>query len=275
MIEMRAGRETRLVPIALIDPPALDARVRRDDEHIEELGRDIARRGQLYPAFVFVTGERFEMVEGETRRLAMRRQGLAEIECYVYPSKSLALEGVKYAGNIFRTDMSPADEAKILWELFNNECEHDIERVCALVGKSLNYVSNRIKLVDGDDLVFEAVRAGQIKLGVAELLNQIDKADFRRHYLRHAIEDGATVATVTGWLSEYRKLFQHQAPGDEHPATPPASFTPAANFNPMRCELCGRADHRIPLQVSIHASCKEAILDDFTAQCRGEKVVSA
>lgn len=262
-------RELKSLPLSLLDPPEPDVRIQRDDEGIEELGRDIARRGLIYPLHVFVKGDRFEVVDGETRRIAMLRQGLADVEAFVYESKSVALNGVKYASNIFRTDMSPADEAKAFWDFYHGDCNQDIEQVARLTGKSLNYVNSRLALVDGDDLVFEAVKLKQITLGVAAELNKIDEPDYRRHYLHHAIRGGATVALVTGWVMEYRAS---KAVRDGAPPAPVAETTAivASSYNPHRCYICREADPRfIPEQVPIHTHCKYAVLDKllgFTAE---------
>jgi ParB/RepB/Spo0J family partition protein len=255
------NRELKRVSLDLVDPPNLDIRVSRDDDGIEELGRDIVRRGQIEPIHVFVKGDRYEGVNGWTRCIAMRRQSLTEIEAFVYPEKSLALEGLKYASNIFRLEMSAADEAKAFYELFHNECGEDIERVCALVGKGRGYVDARIRLVMGDDLIFAAVSDKKISLGVAERLNKIDKADWRRYYLTLAIRDGITVAGAERYLQDYR---------ENHADRPAVESTPASTGGPQiqqtsdlhRCYCCGENDSRfVPELIPIHTHCKLAVLD--------------
>ena len=264
------SRSTVVIALDQIDAPELDARIARDADRVEELSRDILRRGMIQPIHVFAKGDRFEVVDGQTRYLATQRAGLPAIECFVYPSKALALEGVKYAANIYRLDMSPADEAKMFFELYTNECGEDIERICAMTGKSFSYVSSRLNLINGDDLVFQAVKDGQIKLGVAEQLNKIDAADYRRYYLEHAILSGASVAVVVGWVTEYRRMYVDN-PQPKPPDAPPAGATLAAPaYDPYRCHVCGKSDHRMTVQVNVHAACQEAILDPLLATYRGD-----
>lgn len=265
-----SSRELRVIPLALINDPVLDARIKRDDNAIEELGRDIVRRGQVDPIHVFTKGERFEAVDGQTRCIAMRRQGLTDVEAFVYPSQTLALEGVKYAANIFRTDMTPADEAKMFYELFMHECEQDIERLAALVNKGRGYVDARLQLVLGDDLIFQAVADGKIKLGVAAELNKIDKADYRRYYLHHAIQQGVTVAVAIAWVSDYRA--QHADRPASTTAEPAADRTViASTYDPLRCEVCDQNDPReLPIMIAVHPSCKLRILEPMVAAWRGQ-----
>jgi ParB/RepB/Spo0J family partition protein len=263
------ARELRVIALALVDDPNLDARIERDDNGIEELGRDIARRGQIDPIHVFTKGERFEAVDGQTRCIAMRRQGLTDVEAFVYPSQTLALEGVKYAANIFRTDMSAADEAKMFYELFTNECEQDIERLAALVNKNRSYVDARLQLVLGDDLIFQAVKDKKIKLGVAAELNKIDKADYRRYYLHHAIEQGVTVAIAIKWVSDYRA--QHaDRPQAEAPASDAQQPIITSGYDPLCCNICGQNDPReLPVMIAVHPSCRLRILEPMVAAWRG------
>lgn len=260
MIAALASRTLQRIALALVDAPDLDIRVGRNDDELDELGIDIARRGQIEPIHAFVKGDRFEAVNGFSRVLAMRRQALEFVDAFVYPEKSLALEGVKYASNVFRLDMTPADEAKAFFELFTNECERDIERVARLCGKSLDYVDKRLRLAMGDDLIFQAVRDKKISLTVAECFNKIDKADWRHYYLKLAIDNGGITSTIAErWLGDYRVNHADRPPAAAAEATdaPPPVVAP---FDPMWCYCCRESTGEYPELVPIHPSCKQAIL---------------
>jgi len=262
-------REFKELPLAVIDPPELDARLDRDPHKVEELSKDIAKRGVILPIAVARTGDRYEVVDGQTRYIAARMAQLATIPCVIYPSKDVALEGVKYAANLFRIDMSPADEAVFFNELLQKECGDDFEQLCTLVGRGEAYVDSRLALLNGDVEIFEAVRAGQIKLGVAAELNKIPDESWRRWYLHHAIKGGATVAMVTGWVSEWRSTHASDAPA--RPDTPaPAVQVVENSYNPHRCEICGKVDPRyVPETISVHTHCRVAILEPLLEAYRG------
>ena len=258
---MKIARDLKTLDVSEVDRPDLDARIERDPVRVEELARDILRRGLIYPMHVFAKSPRYEIVDGFTRFLATVQAGLTTIDAFVYPSKDVALEGVKYAANIFRLEMTPVDEAKMFDELLHNECGDDMDKLCPLVGKSYNYVSNRLALLHGDELVLDAVKDGKIKLGVAEQLNKISDPSWCRYYLHHAIESQAPVGVVVGWVAEFKK--QQGAP--ERPAPPAEMATgggaPAA-YDPHRCYICGKSDpRRLTIELRVHNSCREAILD--------------
>lgn len=268
MIVAHDTRTFKELPLKLLDRPGLDARIARDPEKLEELARDILRRGLIYPIAVVPVGERYEVVDGQRRYLACKSAGLTTVMCVVYPTKNAAIEGVKYAANAFREDMSPAEEAVFFHELLVTECGHDIEQVCALVNKRLSYVDDRLALLNGDELVFEALRARSITVGVAHELNKITTAEHRRYYLHHAVDEGATIAVVNGWVGEWRKMFGGPA-APAMTATEPAVIVPQPASDPFQCVICGKSDQRfIPEQLSVHTHCKLAILEPLLESAR-------
>jgi ParB/RepB/Spo0J family partition protein len=263
-------REFKELPLSVLDPPAIDARMDRDEDQLDELAGDIAQRGVILPLAVVRSDGRYEIVDGLCRFIAAGRAGLVVVPCMVYPSKDLALEGVKYAANLFRLDMSAAEEATFFHHLFLHECGEDLDRVCAVVKRKRGYVEARLELILGDPEVFDAVKKKQITLGVAKELNTIPAADYRRYYLHHAIKGGATVTTVAGWVQEWKALYERRV---ESPPPEPAVIGIAATpaFDPFRCYVCGKSDARhIPEQVSIHSECKFAILDRLLEAYHGE-----
>lgn len=266
-----AEREhVKAIPLALIDPPGLDARIDRDEKELEALGRDIKMNGLIEPLKLLRNGDRFELVDGYCRFLGMRMVGVNEAEAFVYPTRELALEGVKYRANAFHLAMSVGDEAVYFNQLFEHECEHDITRVAALVNKSVNYVSDRINLLTGDEKVFDALREKKIGIGVAQVLNKVEHEQYRRHYLYLAIRDGWTRSSAEYAYNDYKRAFSgvEQLPAVD---VEPAPAVPAGVVDVHRCYICGRNDPaRIPLQIPVHAECKYATLDPLLAHARGE-----
>ncbi|HKV99974.1 MAG TPA: ParB/RepB/Spo0J family partition protein [Vicinamibacterales bacterium] len=264
-----AARELRTIALEAIDRPELDARIDRDPEKLEELARDLLRRGLIQPIHVFAKGDRFEVVDGFRRYLASRSAGIATIEAFVYPTKDLALEGVKYAANMFREDMSVVEEAVMFHELFTHECAQDIERLCALVGKRFEYVSDRLNLLNGDELVLDALKARKIGLGVAKELNLIPDGEYRRYYLTHAVNGGATQPVVRGWRQQWEATIGN-VPQVAAPATSaPASIALAPQHDPMRCSVCGKSDREIPQILYVHQSCRDRVLEPLLEAYRG------
>lgn len=256
-----AARESRELPLGLLDRPDLDARVERSAEFLDALTHSIAEKGVLVPLIVVRTGERYEIVDGFTRYLCANRAGLVAVPCLVYPDKSVALEGVKYIATAFHENFSPADEAIFFRQLLETECGGDVEKLCLLVNRRESYVLDRLDLTTYDDKIFEALKARQIGVGVAKRLQSVPDESYRRYYLTHAIRDGATETTVSGWVQQWHSMFD----GVPVQATPAASETPIVipqGRGPHFCYLCKKSDSRfIPEQLPVHTHCRLAILD--------------
>src|SRR5207244_280756 len=109
--------------------------------------------------------------------------------------------------------------------LYEHECGHDIEKVAALVNKSVAYVGDRINLLAGDPEIFDALRAKKIGIGVAQVLNKIDREQYRRYYLQFAIKDGITRATAERWFAEYKSAIG-DVPEGVQPPSEPATIVP-------------------------------------------------
>jgi len=217
------------------------------------------------------SGDRYELVDGYCRFLGMRMVGVPATEAFVYATKELALEGVKYRANAFHLAMSVGDEAVYFNQLYEHECGHDIEKVAALVNKSVAYVGDRINLLAGDPEIFDALRAKKIGIGVAQVLNKIDREQYRRYYLQFAIKDGITRATAERWFAEYKSAIG-DVPEGVQPPSEPATIVPVGVVDVHACYVCGKSDPRyLPEQIQVHTHCRLALLDPMLQQARGQE----
>lgn len=255
--------EPRELPLGLIVPPELPARLGMDEVKLEELTASIARIGVRQRLAVVKDGELYEVIAGHRRYIAATRAGLVVVPCDIYPTKDAALEAVKYAENRFREDMSAAEEAAYFDDLLERDCGGDIEKLAAMLGEKRSYIDNRIALFRGDKNVFSALLAREIAIGVAQELNKIPDEEWRRYYLALALREKPTASAVTGWVAQWKRLYGGpQPPAAPQPAQASEGPHPAV-FDPFRCYICGRSDQRVPEQLSVHSSCREAILDEL------------
>ncbi len=262
--------EPREIPIGQIIPPELPARSQMDEHKLDELAENIARNGIIQRLIVAPSGDRYEVIAGHRRSIAAQRAGLVVVPCDVYPTKDAALEAVKYAENRFREDMSPAEESIYFNELLERDCGGDIEKLAALVGEKLSYVDARVRLVRGDAEVFQALLERKISIGVAQALNELPAEDYRRYYLELAKRDGATVAVVRAWVTDWKRSYQN-SPQAPTPATSSGPIVPVAAYDPHRCHICRKSDPRfIPQTISVHQHFLYAILEPMLAAYHGE-----
>ena len=257
--------EPREIPIGMIDPPVLPARMAMDEVKFEELCASVRKFGIIQRLILVRTGERYEVVAGHRRYLAACRVNLVAVPADVYATKDDAQEGIKHAENRFREDLSPAEEAAYFQELYDGIAGGDVDRVCEIVGEKFNYVSDRLLLFQGCPLVFDALKERKIKLGVATEINKVTDERVRRALLHDAILGGATVAVVRGWVTDWKRdADRGSAPLPPPDAPSPAGPSPVSNF--FTCICCLGTDNvHLMTQVNVHTHCKLAILDKLVA----------
>lgn len=253
-------REFRELPLAAIDAPALPSRSQMDEERMDELVASIRELGLIQPISVARVGDRYEVIAGHRRRIAAERAGLAAIPCVVYPSSALSLEAIKVDENARREDWNPADEAIYFNELLETRCDGDVDRLCDAVKRKRAYVEGRLLLFQGDEVVFEQLRAGKIAIGIAHELNRCTDQAHRRMFLDQAIRGGATVAVVRGWIEDWKRYAIH-LDGQPAAATTPAPLAPIPETNFFTCYVCRGTDNVHTMRpVNIHTHCELAIL---------------
>lgn len=264
------GRDARDLPLDLLDAPALASRAAMDDDKLDELARDIRRQGVIQPLIVTPTADRWEIVAGHRRARAARLAGVLVVPCVVYPTKSAALEAVKYAENRYREDLTAAEEAVWFAELLERDCGGDVDRLCEQLGEKRAYVEGRLLLLHGDEDVFRALERGAIAIGIAQQLNRCTEEKWRRYLLHQAITGGATVAMVAGWIDEWKRRAAAAGgavlPDVSDPA--PGAAVSSALFT---CAVCQGTEHvHLMEHVVVHQYCRLAVLDKLLATYRGE-----
>ncbi len=265
MINSLRTHESRELPIGLLNEPPLPSRLDLVDPQLDELAQDIRQKGVLQHLIVVPDGARYEIIAGHRRYLAAKRAGLSAVPCDVYPSRDAADEAVQFSENRFRKDLSPAEEAVWFDDLLQRKFDGDVDRLCAHLGERRDYVEARVNLFRGDEHVFNALRAGTITLGVAQQLNRCTEALHRRYLLLQAIEGGATVALVSGWIADWKR---NQVPtsADPAPAVPAAMPGPVPTFNYFRCRACDGTEHvHLMRPINFHEHCILSTLDPALA----------
>lgn len=258
------------LPLDSIDEPALPSRSTMDDEKLDQLVESVRANGLHQPLVVARVGERYEVIAGHRRWHACKRAGMATVPCKVYADKVPSLIVIQAEENSRREDLNPADEAIWFMQLLDEACGGDIEKLSAMVGEKVSYIDNRIALYRGDAEVFKALQDGQIKIGVAQVINKCPSAHWRHAFLVWAVQNGANTAAVEGWLFDWKR---------NHADIPPAPASsvveepgmPIEPHNPFTCIVCGKSD-RVHLirQVNVHQHCELAILQPLLATYRGE-----
>lgn len=248
--------ELRRIPIATIDPPAIAMRERMAPEGLEALADSLRRHGQLQNIGVVVAGDRYRVVYGHRRRVAAEMAGLHELLARVFPEGTPDEEALKIDENEEQEPVNAAAQATYYLELLNTRCNGDVSRLVSLVRRKESFVLDRLDLTRGDPDVLEALRRGEIAIGVAHELNKVDEDLYRRLFLHDAITQGLNVRAVRV-LRQHRNRDRHVTDA-AHDGTAPSidPSTAVAVVSMDACTLCtSTRDQHEMTYVKVHRSC--------------------
>lgn len=252
--------ELREIPIGMIDEPALPSRTSMSDVKMDELVASMRALGFISTIAVTPRGDRYEVIAGHRRRIAAGRANLVAVPCLVYPSHAAGLEAIQHAENRHREELNPADEAVWFQQLLDQHPEDGTDGVAARVGESRAYVEGRLSLFQGDEAVFKALEQGRIGIGVALQLNRVTTREYRRSFLDQAMHSEATVATVSGWVAEWKSQLEPITRGVFTDTTAPIPTTPIDNSY-FTCGVCGSREHPSHMvPINVHDFCVTANL---------------
>jgi ParB/RepB/Spo0J family partition protein len=174
--------EFRTIPLSDIGESPLNPRSHYDLEELEELSESIHEVGILEPLLVRPRIREdearepgrffaFELVAGHRRARAARMAGLVEAPCLVRELDDAQAIECALVENGQRADVTPMDEAGAFAELAR--LGRSEAQIAAKIGRSVAYVSQRLRLLSLDASVHDLMEAGRLLMGGALLLAQL------------------------------------------------------------------------------------------------------
>ena len=171
------------ISIDLIKPNRFQPRVVFDDDKLIELAQSIKHTGLIQPIVLRKNEDYFEIVAGERRYRASILAGLVEIDAIVVDVSLSELSEMALVENVQREDLSAIEEAYAYDLLLkkHNMTQKDLGKK---IGKSQSTIANKLRLLNLDNTVKEAIASKRIterharillSLGDQQQLNVLDK----------------------------------------------------------------------------------------------------
>lgn len=135
--------EVHLVPLDLIDTIE-QFRKKFDQESIENLAKDIKAHGLLQPVLLNPNGDRFQLIAGERRLMAIRLNGSAGIPALIVKTSAEDAMLMQIAENIQRERLTLEEECAAICKLY--ELLGRLAKVAEAVKKSIPWCSKRYSL---------------------------------------------------------------------------------------------------------------------------------
>lgn len=225
----------RRIDLAKIDPPGAQVRLEIDNFAVKELAESIKAVGQLQAILVRPVDDRYEIVFGHRRWLACTLLDWKKMRAEVKDLDDRQVALMRATENVARQDLSLVEEAAV-YEDLRNAHGLTIDDIGRQMGKSPGIVRRRLDLLKMPPELQQAVHKKEISYGVAEDLWSLGDMAAISYYLPFAIEHGATVAVVRGWVKDWKDRKRREASdidgggGVVSPAEPRPVFVP--------CDLC-------------------------------------
>ena len=235
-----------------IDDPKDAMRTELDRDGLFDLAENIKANGLINPITVRPVGTRYEVVAGHRRLSACKIAGKIKIPCVVRELDDRQTFEVMAAENLERADVDPVDEAIFITKYKEKTGKSDKE-VAQSVKRSEAWVQSRLAVGRMPDYMQEYLKSGELKLGVALALSQIDDERTCHLWTEIAVRDGANVRLAEHWLYDYNR---QKLPGGTLSDTPPSDNPTSAPFIvKFRCAIDGQEyDARQFNTVMIHES---------------------
>lgn len=216
MSKKRAPTLIKEIPIDLIRPGSQQARRHFDPDALKELAESIRESGIVQPIVLRTRVWGYELLAGERRWRAAQIAGLEEMPAVIRDDLSdTEAFVVGLIENLQRESLSPMETAaglKRLAEIY--ELTH--EDVGAKVGKSREYVTNYLRLLNLSPPVQALVNEGHILLGHAKVLASLmleEQMRWADEVIRHKLTVRVLEKKVSAARDE-KIVFRPSKPAD-------------------------------------------------------------
>jgi ParB family chromosome partitioning protein len=188
---LKAANFVELVPVrsVVVSPSAL----REDVGDIEELAASIKSKGLIEPIIVRPVRGKFEIIAGHRRFQACRMNRFVEVPAVVMDIGDREAFEVSLEENIHRKALDPIEEARAFSIYVRRYGYGSITELAERIGKSEEYVSHRILLLNLPDSIQSLVSRRLLTASNAWELTRVKDPSTQAALAESALKDGLTV----------------------------------------------------------------------------------
>jgi len=165
------------IAVENIEPNPKQPRRDFEEASLQELANSIKLHDIIQPVTVAkLHGNKYRLIAGERRWRASKLAGLKDIPAYVRQANDQELLELALLENLQREDLN-AMEIALSYKRMMDELSHTQEQVAERMGKDRSTVTNYIRLLRLPPDIQVAVRNGEISMGHARALINVDTID--------------------------------------------------------------------------------------------------
>ena len=198
-------REREIIEVSLDDiiPNRFQPRLSFDEQGLNELAESIRQHGIIQPLVLRKIGDKYEIIAGERRYKASYIAGLTKVPAVIIDLNDNESAEVAIVENIQRKDLSPIEEAKSYKKLLDRGYLTQ-DQLASRMGKNQSTVSNKLRLLNLDEKVQDALLNNKISERHARSLLKLDNKEERKEVLDEIIEKRLNVRDTEDLIN--RKL---------------------------------------------------------------------
>jgi ParB family transcriptional regulator, chromosome partitioning protein len=167
-----------------------------EETALAELSDSIKQHGIIQPLTVRKLGyDRYQLISGERRFRASQIAGLTDVPAYIRIADDQEMLEMALVENIQREDLDPI-EVSLSYKRLIEECNLTQEQLSTKVGKQRSTVTNFLRLLKLPVPVQKSLRAGEIDMGHARALINIENEDRLLAIFALAVEQDLSVREI-------------------------------------------------------------------------------
>lgn len=218
---VEAATTMQRIKVTDVEPNPKQPRRDFDEQALKELAASVKMHDLVQPITVTSLGNgKYRLISGERRWRAAKLAGLVDVPAYIRQANDQDLLELALLENLQREDLN-AMEIALSYKRMMEELNHTQEEVAERMGKERSTVANYIRLLRLPPDIQVAVRKGDISMGHARALVNVDTVD-KQLYIFNEIRGKNLSVRQTEEL--VRKLYKSNTPVKDSvkPSLPPA-----------------------------------------------------
>lgn len=181
------------IPVDQIEPNPKQPRRDFEEQALQELAGSIRLHDIIQPITVSkLLSGKYRLISGERRWRAAKLAGLKDIPAYLRQANDTELLELALLENLQREDLN-AMEVALSYKRMMEELDYTQEQVAERMGKDRSTVANFIRLLKLPPDIQLAVRNGQLSMGHARALINVDTVDKQLFIYKEIKEKGLSV----------------------------------------------------------------------------------
>jgi ParB family transcriptional regulator, chromosome partitioning protein len=236
---------TNRIPVEDIEANPKQPRRDFDEKTLQELAESIKLHDIIQPITVSrLSSGKYRLIAGERRWRAAKLAGIKDIPAYVRHANDAQLLELALLENLQREDLN-AMEIALSYKRMMEELEFTQEQVAERMGKDRSTVANFIRLLKLPPDIQLAVRNGELSMGHARALINVDTIDKQLFIYKEIKQKGLSVRQTEALVRNLYKEGPVKKTSKSH--LPPA-------FQRIEDKLASHFSTRVKLRYSRNGS---------------------